>query len=329
MSGIIDKIVNFFKSHHDLHITRNVITYGVCLIIATVLWFLNTLNKEYTTELTYPIRYTDLPKGKLLVSEPPKNMTLEIRAHGFTLLRYSIGTSFLPIAINVSSLLERKDMLEYTISTVDIKERISAQLNSDIKLINIKPETITFQFSQFGSKKVPVIPRVDYTLKRQYMLKNDISVTPDHVDISGPATILDTLKGVYTTPLKLKDLSKEVTKSVSFEEIPGTQISESGAKVKVEVERFTEAKKKATIKVKNLPDSLLIRLFPQNIDFTFDIGLSRYESVSDTSFSFSVDYDQIASNPAALKISVDKQPAHIKSLVLMPESVEYLIEKKK
>ena len=81
MRGIIDKIVNFFKSHHDLHIKRNVITYGVCLIIATVLWFLNTLNKEYTTELTYPIRYTDLPKGKLLVSEPPKNMTLEIRAH--------------------------------------------------------------------------------------------------------------------------------------------------------------------------------------------------------------------------------------------------------
>lgn len=329
MRGFIDKIIGYFKSHHELHIKRNVITYGVCLVIATILWFLNTLNKEYITELTYPIRYSDLPKGKLLVSEPPKNMTLEIKAHGFALLRYSIGTSFLPIVVNVNSLLDRKDLLEYTINTADIKERISTQLNSDIKLLSIKPETITFKFSKFESKKVPVIPQVNYSLKRQYMLKNDISVTPDYVEISGPASILDTLKGVYTSPIKLKDLSKDVTKNVSFAEIPGTQISESDAKVKVEVERFTESKKKATIKVNNLPDSLLIRLFPQNIDFTFDIGLSRYESVSDTSFSFSVDYEQIATNPAALRINVDKQPPHIKSLVLMPESVEYLIEKKK
>ena len=329
MRGIIDKITGFFKSHHELHIKRNVITYGVCLVIATILWFLNTLNKEYSTELTYPIRYADLPKGKLLVSEPPKEMTLEVKAHGFTLLRYSIGTSFLPIVVNVSSLVDKKDLLEYTINTEDIKERIASQLNSDIKLIKVKPETITFKFSQFGSKKVPVIPRVDYALKRQYMLKNNISVIPDEVEISGPASILDTLKGVYTSPLKLKELSKDVTKNVSFEEIPGTQISESGAKVKIDIERFTEAKKKSTIHVKNLPDSLLIRLFPQNIDFTFDVGLSRYESISDTSFSFSVDYTQIANNPTALKVTVDKQPSHIKSLVLMPESVEYLIEKKK
>lgn len=329
MRGIIDKIVNFFKSHREFHIKRNVITYGICVVIATILWFLNTLNKEYTTEITYPIRYADLPKGKMLVSEPPKNMTLEIKAYGFALLRYSIGTSFLPIVLNVSSLIEKQDLLEYTISTAEIKERISAQLNSDIKLLNIKPETITFKFSRFESKRVAVIPQVSYSLKRQYMLKNDISVTPDSVDIIGPASILDTLKGVYTEPLKLKDLSKDITKNVSFVNIYGTQIETEEAKVKIEVERFTESKKNVPIMIKNLPDTLLIRLFPQSVDVTFDVGLSRYETVADTSFSLSIDYKQVATNPEALRINVDRQPSHIKSLMLTPETVEYLIEKKK
>ena len=161
------------------------------------------------------------------------------------------------------------------------------------------------------------------------MLKNDISVTPDYVDISGPASILDTLKAVYTEPISLKNLSKDVTKTVSFEEIYGTQINENDAKVKVEVERFTESKKTVPLVVKNLPDSLLIRLFPHAIDVTFDVGLSRYEVVSDTSFSFYVDYNQIKNNPASLKILIERSPRHIKDLVFTPETVEYLIEKKK
>ena len=329
MRGLIGKILGYFGSSQELHIKRNVITYGVCVIIATVLWFLNALNKEYTTEISYPIKYTELPKGKLLVSEPPKEMTLTIKAHGFALLRYSISTSFLPIVLNVNSLLDKKDLLEYTINTSEIKDRITTQLNTDIQLISIKPESITFKFSRFESKRVPVIPRVEYTLKRQYMLKNDISVTPDHVDISGPASILDTLKAVYTEPLSLKDLSKDVTKTVRFEDIYGTQINENDAKIKIEVERYTESKKTIPLVVKNLPDSLLIRLFPHAIDVTFDVGLSRYEVVSDTSFSFYVDYTQIKNNPAALKIQIERSPRHIKDLVFTPETVEYLIEKKK
>lgn len=88
-------------------------------------------------------------------------------------------------------------------------------------------------------------------------------------------------------------------------------------------------RKTVPLVIKNLPDSLLIRLFPHSIDITFDVGLSRYEVVSDTSFSFSVDYEQIKDNPASLKIMLDKQPGHIKDLIFTPETVEYLIEKKK
>ena len=87
-------------------------------------------------------------------------------------------------------------------------------------------------------------------------------------------------------------------------------------------------KKQSPLVVKNLPDSLLIRLFPHSIDVTFDVGLSRYEVVSDTSFSFYVDYNQIKTNPASLKIEIERSPRHIKDLVFTPETVEYLIERK-
>ncbi|WP_294140730.1 YbbR-like domain-containing protein [uncultured Sanguibacteroides sp.] len=332
MRDLFGRIGHLFKERKHLHLKRNIITYGVCLIIATVLWFLNTLNKEYVTQITYPIRYTDMPKGKLLVSELPQEMTLEIRAHGFALLRYKIGTSFLPIVFNVNSysngVLDKKDILDYTLNTTDIKDRIAAQLNSDIKLLNITPETIQFQFSKFESKVVPVQPRVEYSLKKQYMLKNPISVQPDKLTISGPASVIDTIRYVRTLPVRLKDLSKDITKNVSFEEIHGVQLGDDNAKILIEVERFTESKKNVTLTVKNLPDSLQMRLFPSIIDVTFDVGLSRYDQVTDTSFRFSVNYDQITKGTTTLNVTLEKYPPYIQNLSFSPERVEFLIEKK-
>ena len=46
MRGFIGKILGYLGASHELHIKRNVVTYGICVIIATVLWFLNALNKE-------------------------------------------------------------------------------------------------------------------------------------------------------------------------------------------------------------------------------------------------------------------------------------------
>ena len=48
LRDFIGKILGYFGASHELHIKRNVVTYGICVIIATVLWFLNALNKEYT-----------------------------------------------------------------------------------------------------------------------------------------------------------------------------------------------------------------------------------------------------------------------------------------
>ncbi len=70
----------------QFHIDRNIISYGICVVIASILWFLNALNKEYTSKITYPVKYTDFPQGKFLVSDPPQNISLEVKAKAPNLL---------------------------------------------------------------------------------------------------------------------------------------------------------------------------------------------------------------------------------------------------
>lgn len=330
MPNIKTAIFAFIK-RYKIPVDRNVITYIICIVIATVLWFLNALNKDYTAEISYPVKYTNFPKGKFLVSELPQDIILEVRANGFALLGYKISTSFLPITFNVNAysnhMLEKSDVLEYTLNTQEIKDKISSQLNSEIKLLNIFPETIDFRFSKQASKTVAIAPLVRYTLRKQYILRNAISTEPDSILVSGPEANIDTLRCVYTQPITLKELDNDISRNVTLGEIPGINYEQEVVKVSIQIERFTEAKKTIPISVENLPDSLNIRLFPNHISLTYNVGLSKYDRLLDTDFTFIVDYNQ-CSTSSLLTVKARKIPPFIGNLAFSPQKVEYILERK-
>ena len=87
----------------EKYLNRNIVSYLICVVIASILWFLNTLSKDYLTEITYPVKYTNFPAGKYPVAELPTQIQLTVKAKGFALLGHSIRTSFLPITFNVGS----------------------------------------------------------------------------------------------------------------------------------------------------------------------------------------------------------------------------------
>ena len=308
MPNIVNRFVEFLKKN-NLRIDRNIITYLICVVIATILWFLNALNKDYTAVISYPVKYVNMPQGKHLVTDLPSTLSLEVRAKGFALLGHRISTSFLPITFNVNTysnhLLEKDEVFEYTLNTSEIKDKISNQLNTEIKLLDITPATIEFKFAQSVEKMIAVRPVVNYTLKRQYIL-NQITATPD---------------------IRLKDLGKSVSKEVELTPLRGCTVDDVTIKLDLQVEQFTETKKTVKLQARNVPESLYLRLFPDNISITYDVGLSNYEKISNQDFEFYVDYNQTTSS-SFLDVKVGKTPACIKNLVYSPQKVEYIIERK-
>lgn len=329
MPRIVKQFIDFFKKS-KFRVDRNIITYLICVVIATILWFLNALNKEYSAVISYPVKYVNLPQGKHLISDLPSTLSLEVRAKGFALLGHRISTSFLPITFNVNTysnhLLEKDEVFEYTLNTNEIKDKISNQLNTEIKLQDITPSSIEFKFARSVEKKVAVRPVVNYTIKRQYIL-NQITATPDSVLVSGPSTIIDTLQYVSTQSLRLKDLGKNVTKEVELTPPKGCTVDDATVKLDLQVEQFTEAKKTIQLQARHVPASFYLRLFPDNVSITYDVGLSNYEKISNQDFEFYVDFNQTKS-ASFLDVKVGKTSANIKNLVYSPQKVEYIIERK-
>ncbi len=128
-----------------------------------------------------------------------------------------------------------------------------------MEILDILPDTLTFIFDEMVRKELPIIPDIKYSLARQYLLIDKIRTYPDSIVASGPASILDTLKGVYTVQVTYADLKRAVTEEIEIESIPGVTVSLEDVELTIPVEQFTEASFKVLIKAGNLPDSLVLK----------------------------------------------------------------------
>lgn len=334
MQNTINKIKETLSKQGKLSDNKKVILYLVFVFIATIFWFLNALSKDYTTTVSFPVNYVNFPKDKALVKDLPDELFLEVEGGGFALLRYKISTAFQPINLNINNHISKREsrnnLLDYTMhmNNPRTSKSISRQLNKDIQLIKILPDTIGLHFSNIIEKKVCVCPKVNITYANQYSLNGKIITEPDSIVVAGPSTIIDTLKKVCSSVITFEDLDRSAKRNTSLEKIDNIRFSKKRVVVKIPVDRYTEATKDVEISALNLPDSLNIRFFPSYIKVNYRVGLTNFDKVSEKDFKASVDCKSVGSNVNNLKVKLDSFPDYIKDIKISPSLVEFIIEKK-
>ena len=322
------RIVAFLKKYH-LSVDRKIPGYLVCVAIATVLWFLNALNKEYIGTVSYPVEYIDLPAGKFLTSRPPERLDFEVSTKGYTLLRYWISSPFRPIVLDINTLsnqtLEKQDVWEYTLKLNDIREKINQRMENNIRLLGIHPEEILFVFSPAVAREVAVRPDIDYSLEKQGILKNKIETVPDVVVVNGPRSIIDTIRYISTASWNAGVITKKAEKKLRLLPVPGITLETGEVTVTLEAERATEARKTVPVEILNLPKHLQIKLFPASVEISYEVGLSRYDKITEQDFRFAADYNR-RDGSAYLPVTPASVPELIRNLSFQPHRVEYILE---
>lgn len=326
----INRFLEFLKSGLKRQ-DRRIFIYLICVGIATIFWFLNALSKNYTVDLDFPVHYTNLPKNKILVNEPPKEFTLQVNSFGFTLLRHKLQLSFSPLVFNVNdftrNIMETTKQSGYTIQTSQYLDEIADQLSSELKVLKITPDTLHFNFDQIVQKNIKVYPNVQIELKKQYQLSGPIRTKPDSITVYGPKSILDTLKQVETNYQTFKSVSEAIQRNVSLVDYDNLKFDNHRIVLIIPIEEYTEAQRLIPVSIINKPDSINLKLFPNRVKVTYLVGLSRYSEILPGDFKLSVSWTDLNPDNSRLKVEILALPPFVKSVKILPEEVEYLIEK--
>jgi len=314
------------REGQKLQSKKRILLFSVFLLVSASIWFLNALSKNYTSVLEYPLVYTDFPEDKVFVGELPGHLDLQINAHGYALLRYRMFRKPVPISFDVSdyNLSRGQDSSSAYILTRYLKDHISRQLDTELQVLEIKPDTLYFRFAGNGTRIVQIQAYFNYTIVNQFTIKDRIMLTPDSVEVTGPDLILDTLALIYTERLELGELTKNYEDKVRLSQKPDLTYNFTRVECFIELERFTELQVAVPIEVLNLPDSILLQTFPSNISISCKVGLSNYDRTESYPFRAVVDYEKIEERVQTLNVSIQNLPDYLLRYEYYPKTVEFL-----
>jgi hypothetical protein len=302
------------------------------VVVATILWYLNKLSSEYTTDLSFPLRIVNQPKGKIIVGDPPKEISLKVNAFGYYLLRYKIGSSLMPITVDLSQaylLPYNNSDSQFFLLTSRLRRSISSQLSGEFQLEAIMPDTLFFEFTTLVEKKVRVVPNLNITFERQYMQSGPVIALPDSITISGPKSLIDTISEIYTLPVKQDRLVSTFETSATLPSIKQVAFSHRKVEVTLPVEKFTEASITVPVEVNNQPENTDVKLIPSSVVLKCNVVLSQYSNLNSRYFTAQVDYFAIDMNMAKrLRVTITRKPDFIQKYDFEPKYIEYIIEKK-
>lgn len=329
MKNALTEIPDFFRISKFRN-NKQLLIFLICLAIATVLWFLNALGKYYSTTVSYPVKYVNLPKSRFISNKLPDRLDFHVEAYGFTLLRHKLSLSFSPILLNVTEIT--KNIVSgngiYNVYTSGLIKDISSQVSNEISIKAVLPEVLSIHLDSLRTKPVPVKPNVIINFVSQYNVKDSVNTLPDRVFITGPASLIDTIKFIRTENRLFDKVDTDIEKVIPLEHPENTTVKPEKVTLQIQVEKYTEKELKIPVKVIDTIPGAEVKLFPSEVRVNFLVGLSNFEKISPADFMACVNPENITPDKSSLDVIIAKSPPNVQITRIYPQAVEFLTENK-
>jgi hypothetical protein len=137
-------------------INRDVVVFAFFLFLSFVLWYLISLRKDIEADINYPVKFTNLPKERVIVEEPPQKLNLYLKGPGYSILKLRVSGEKTPVIIDISKVnylrVPGSRSLNYFIVTSGLVKSLPVQLRSECEITSIKPDTLFFTFERTVKK---------------------------------------------------------------------------------------------------------------------------------------------------------------------------------
>lgn len=323
--------LNSFFRHYLLKLksfffSKDVLSFLLFLILSASFWFVNVLDKVRETTIDIPIRYVSVPQNIEFTNNVPISIKVSVRDNGKELLNYSRKNNK-PIAINFNRQFYQNGTI--VVSADEIRQVLIRYLSPTTAITQIQPDSLVVAYRKLETRNVRVQLEKHISLAHQYVLDENIVIEPSQVAVVGAGMLFDTLSFVKTNVLELHNLKDTVTRVVKIKPIAGLRFVPDEVKVKLNVERFTEKRIVVPVTVINCPDDIVLRIFPSQVELSFNVPMSRFSTINVNAVRVLFDYGQLnGDNKLKHTLKIENNEPLIRNLRLRPSDVEYLIEEK-
>tara|TARA_B110000090_G_scaffold138067_1_gene151863 strand:- start:2480 stop:3352 length:873 start_codon:yes stop_codon:yes gene_type:complete len=287
-----------------------------------------TLSKEYVAQVSLNVSYEELPQSQLLQTVPKEEIQIVAKGTGFKLL----STRFFNHSVRLkTNNLSKKGKEKYFFLASNQKIHIQKQLVSGLLLEAFLKDTVYLEIGNLVSKKVPVISNLKIDYHIGFDALKPIEIKPDTILVTGPENQIKSLQNLSFTPLFLENVSANFSEKVALlvpENLKNLKYNTHEIVVNGFVEKYTEGSFSVPFTVENLPENLKITTFPKEVKVVYKVDLPRFNRVKEGAFRIVCDYRVSEINGFSYLIpKIISKPNFVKNVKIIPNKVEYLIQK--
>lgn len=182
--NLLRVFVNLFKFNRT-----NWKAVALCFLAATVFWFFNAINKEYSTNLRFPVHFEFNNEKFVQAKMLPQDINLNVKGNGWDLLRSSsYGLKRPSLVIPLERPSEVKKLVCSTLPPLLASQMGRLQINyvvTDTLFLEIEPKDI--------HKFKAVIDEKSISYKEGFGRISPVVILPDSVHLEGPRSLLHDL----------------------------------------------------------------------------------------------------------------------------------------
>ncbi|RLD37640.1 MAG: hypothetical protein DRI74_06155 [Bacteroidetes bacterium] len=307
---------------------QRTITFLVSLLIAFGLWLLIKLSGDFQTENKVKLVFHNFPIDKVLINKPDSILQIKTNNNGFDVLNQSLfsKTRYLNINFRKAHFLNTRNNIQtYYILCSSLQQEVESKFEITEQILNIRPDSIIFQFEKLASKKLKIEPKINFSFKPRFKQYEKMKIEPDSLVFFGPASLLKSLTSISTQSFDFQNIDSNIDTLIPLS-LPNNKLisKQESVKFQLAVEEYTERKIKLPIQLQ-IDNEVKYKIFPSEAQITFQVALKDYAKIKPIAFELIAIPDSSQSGKLLLKLS--KQPKNIIVSNIQPAIAEYIIFK--
>ncbi|MBX0335112.1 hypothetical protein K3G39_17900 [Pontibacter sp. HSC-14F20] len=296
----------------------------LCFVAASTFWLLNALNKSYSTQTTYPVRFVYNEQRLVPISQLPKEVEINVTGRGWKLLRKALRVEVQPAEVYIRSLPRNNFLLGSALRPALVNAMDGLQLNF------VVTDTLYFNFNETVTRRIPLQldPAQKVTGERHAMLR-PIQIDPDTITFRGPSSMVDSLPSPFMLRLPITNLteSAKIVVPIEYDNKSLVKSDMTEATVSVRIRPLQQRELQVAPEMVNVPLNTEVTLRPQ-------VVLIRYLALEDSgavinseAFKAIVDFSRYNRLDSTVVPELVQKPAGARNITLWPERIKAVLEK--
>jgi len=140
-------------------INRDVAVFAFFLFLSFIFWYLNSLGKEVEAGIQYQVKYTNIPRDRVITESSPNDLDLFLKGPGYSIIKLKFSNRKSPVIIDISKVNYKRvpggKAINYFIVTAGLTKSLNVQIRSGCEITSIKPDTLFFTLDKVIANSSP------------------------------------------------------------------------------------------------------------------------------------------------------------------------------